>query len=71
MVEFADRVWELLDAGANIYVCGDATAMAPDVRRAFRQVHQAKTGGSEDDARGWLDELVNGGRYHVDVWSST
>lgn len=71
LVEFATRVWELLESGANIYVCGDATAMAPGVRGAFRQVHRDQTGSTDEEARAFFDELVAAGRYHVDVWSST
>ncbi|MEU6308306.1 cytochrome P450, partial [Streptomyces chartreusis] len=32
----ADDVWELLGAGARVYVCGDGARMAPGGREAFR-----------------------------------
>ncbi len=66
----ADDVWELLEQGAQIYVCGDATAMAPEVKDAFLHIHQSKTGGDAKDAKEWLDALTSNHRYLVDVWSS-
>jgi len=70
VLERTDDVWTLLEAGAIVYVCGDATRMAPDVRRAFAAIHRAKTGGTEAQAEAWLDELTERNRYLVDVWAS-
>ena len=70
VLEREDDVWTLLEAGAIVYVCGDATRMAPDVRRAFAAIHRAKTGGTEAQAEAWLDDLVGRNRYLVDVWAS-
>jgi cytochrome P450/NADPH-cytochrome P450 reductase len=66
-----DAVWGLLEAGAVVYVCGDAARMAPDVRRAFAAIHRAKTGGTEAQAEGWLEGLTAANRYLVDVWASS
>ena len=38
--EHGDEVWRLLQQEAVIFVCGDATRMAPDVRRAFADMFQ-------------------------------
>jgi cytochrome P450/NADPH-cytochrome P450 reductase len=70
VLERTDDVWALLEAGAIVYVCGDATRMAPDVRRAFAAIHRAKTGRDGGQAEAWLDELVERNRYLVDVWAS-
>jgi len=70
VLERTDDVWTLLEAGAIVYVCGDATRMAPDVRRAFAAIHRAKTGRTEAQAEAWLDELAERNRYLVDVWAS-
>jgi cytochrome P450/NADPH-cytochrome P450 reductase len=64
-------VWELLQAGAVIYVCGDASRMAPEVRQTFARIYQTQTGKSGDEAEAWLDELATNQRYLVDVWAST
>ena len=66
-----DEVWTLLEAGAVVYVCGDATRMAPDVRRAFVAIHRAKTDGTDAQAEKWLDDLTARNRYLVDVWASS
>ena len=70
VLERKDEVWKLLEAGAVVYVCGDATRMAPDVRRGFVTIHRAKTGGTEAQAEAWLDDLTARNRYLVDVWAS-
>ena len=64
------EVWQLLQAGAVVYVCGDASRMAPDVRRAFAAIHRHETGGDERAAEVWLDGLTAENRYLVDVWAS-
>eukprot|EP00928_Gymnodinium_smaydae_P081494 TRINITY_DN65000_c0_g1_i1.p1 TRINITY_DN65000_c0_g1~~TRINITY_DN65000_c0_g1_i1.p1 ORF type:complete len:886 (+),score=110.11 TRINITY_DN65000_c0_g1_i1:56-2659(+) len=59
------RVAELVGRGAYIYVCGDASKMAPDVMAVFRDVFN-KAGFSDT----LLDELVAHGRYCQDVWAA-
>ncbi len=68
--EHGDQVWDLLEEGAVVYVCGDAGEMAPAVRRALAEVWRAKKGGDEAAAEAWLEDLAERGRYHVDVWAS-
>lgn len=63
-----DDVWDLIEEGAAIYLCGDASRMAPDVERAFVGLYQDKTGASEQDAEAWMEELKASRRYLVDVW---
>eukprot|EP00927_Polykrikos_kofoidii_P029658 TRINITY_DN25618_c0_g1_i1.p1 TRINITY_DN25618_c0_g1~~TRINITY_DN25618_c0_g1_i1.p1 ORF type:complete len:1156 (-),score=164.76 TRINITY_DN25618_c0_g1_i1:94-3138(-) len=60
------RVIELLKEGAHVYVCGDATQMAPCVRAAFGRIcESAGLGGLR-----FVDELVECGRYCQDVWAA-
>lgn len=66
----ADEVWRLLEAGATVYVCGDASRMAPDVRRAFASVYRTRTGAGDAAAEAWLTQLAADGRYIADVWAS-
>jgi cytochrome P450/NADPH-cytochrome P450 reductase len=71
ILERADDVWKLIEAGAAVYVCGDASRMAPDVRRAFATLYRRRMGSDEPAAERWLDELTARGRYLVDVWAAT
>lgn len=65
----ADDVWQMIQDGAVIYVCGDASRMEPAVRRAFTSIYQAKTGASEQEADAWLDQAARSNRYLADVWA--
>jgi cytochrome P450 / NADPH-cytochrome P450 reductase len=64
----ADALWPLLEAGAQVFVCGDGKYMAPGVREALIEIHEAKTGGTRDAASAWLEELIEADRYHQDVY---
>ncbi|MEU8587325.1 cytochrome P450 [Streptomyces sp. NPDC048664] len=67
----SDEVWELLTAGARVYVCGDGSRMAPGVRAAFRALYRARTAGADEaSAARWLDALVAEGRYVEDVYAA-
>jgi cytochrome P450 / NADPH-cytochrome P450 reductase len=65
-----DRVWEIINQGARIYVCGDARTMAPDVQQTFEQLYMEKTGRDQADASQWMTEMITAQRYLVDVWPS-
>ncbi|WP_345146072.1 diflavin oxidoreductase [Nonomuraea rubra] len=63
----ADEVWELLEQGAHVYVCGDGLRMAPAVRQALLDIHRNRTGG--EDGAAWLAALEADGRYQQDVFA--
>jgi sulfite reductase (NADPH) flavoprotein alpha-component len=62
------RLYEWLDGGAHVYVCGDASAMARDVHAALIDVVVEHSGRSTPDAEAWLNELIQQGRYARDVY---
>ncbi len=62
----ADTLWELLERGAHVYVCGDGLRMAPAVRQALATIYRERTGG---DAEEWLRTLEAEGRYQQDVFA--
>ncbi|MGW3116572.1 bifunctional cytochrome P450/NADPH--P450 reductase [Streptomyces sp. NPDC001107] len=67
----ADEVWQLLGAGARVYVCGDGSKMAPGVREAFRTLFRKHTPDADESAaERWLDGLVGSGRYVEDVYAA-
>merc|ERR1719383_978578 len=61
----SSRVVEPLQRGAHVYICGDASRMAPEVRATFERV--AASGGLGDE---YVDKLMEAGRYCQDVWAS-
>ena len=63
-----DQVWDLIEAGAVIYVCGNANTMAPGVRAALMDIYRAKTNGSDATAEEWLAGLRDDDRYLEDIW---
>ena len=63
-----DQVWDLIESGAVIYVCGNANTMAPGVRAALMDIYRAKTNGSDPSAEDWLQELRDADRYLEDIW---
>jgi NADPH-ferrihemoprotein reductase len=66
--ETADRIFQLIESGAYIYVCGDAKAMAKDVNHALRDIIVQKRGISESAAESFIDNLRTTNRYLCDVW---
>jgi cytochrome P450/NADPH-cytochrome P450 reductase len=67
----ADDVWAALQEDAVIYVCGNASTMAPGVRAALVSVFRAKTGTGEADGQAWLAGLRSNNRYLEDIWGET
>ncbi|MFI9318376.1 cytochrome P450 [Kitasatospora aureofaciens] len=66
----ASEVWALLEAGAEVYVCGDGARMAPGVREAFRALYRERTPGADEQrAQEWLQGLIEAGRYVEDVYA--
>ena len=66
--EAGKELFSWLSNGAYLYVCGDATAMAPDVNAALLEIVQAHGGVDADDAQAWLADLTADGRYLRDVY---
>ncbi len=64
--ERAQDIYAWLESGAAVYVCGDATRMAPDVDRALRSAIELARG--QGDADDYLAGLVEAGRYRRDVY---
>ena len=63
-------VWRLLQQEEVVFVCGEASRMAPEVRQAFADVFQEHSGTAAADAQAWLSGLVASHRYLEDIWAS-
>ena len=64
----AAELWAWLEAGAHIYICGDASRMAKDVHAALLQVIQTAGARSPEDAAKYLETLQTAKRYLRDVY---
>ena len=61
-------VYDWLERGAHVYVCGDGTRMAPDVHRTLLDVVAASGNMSEEKASAYLRDLTSQNRYQRDVY---
>lgn len=68
IAEHAAEVWNWLQQGAHLYVCGDATRMARDVETALLDVIETQGKLSRDDAEDYLNEMREDKRYQRDVY---
>ena len=64
-----DRVWDLIENGAVIYVCGDGGKMEPDVKAALMSIYREGKGADEGAAARWIEEMGAKNRYVLDVWA--
>ena len=68
IAEHAAEVWNWLQQGAHLYVCGDATRMARDVETTLLDVIETQGKLSRDDAEDYLNEMREDKRYQRDVY---
>ena len=68
MRENAAELWQWLKDGAFFYVCGDASRMAGDVDRALKDIIAEQGGMSDEDAKGFVDQMSSDQRYVRDVY---
>jgi cytochrome P450/NADPH-cytochrome P450 reductase len=65
-----DRVWNLIEQGAIVYVCGDGGKMEPDVKAALVAIYRERSGVDAEAGQRWIDDLGTKNRYVLDVWAS-
>jgi len=68
LLEQGRRVYEWLEQGAHLYVCGDANRMAKDVHKALIAIVAEHGARSAEGAEAWLNQLIQQGRYARDVY---
>jgi sulfite reductase (NADPH) flavoprotein alpha-component len=66
--QHASELYEWIQGGSYIYVCGDATRMAKDVHQALLHIARQEGALDEAEAKQWLDDLAAQGRYARDVY---
>lgn len=68
ITEQGQELWNWLQRGAHIYVCGDESHMAHDVHQALLDVVAEKGGYTTEEAEDYLVQLRKDGRYQKDVY---
>ncbi|KAK6200187.1 FAD binding domain-containing protein [Scheffersomyces amazonensis] len=68
ILEQKDKINKLLESGAFIYVCGDASHMARDVQASFSKILAEGRGISEEKAGELVRSFKVQNRYQEDVW---
>jgi sulfite reductase (NADPH) flavoprotein alpha-component len=64
----AEQLYSWLEAGAAIYICGDASRMAKDVDKALHQAIQQASKGTAEEAEAYVRKLKAERRYQRDVY---
>jgi len=60
-----------MEQGGIVFVCGDASTMAPEFEQAVLAICRDKRGCSVDEAKAWLTSLKASSRYLVDIWPNS
>jgi sulfite reductase (NADPH) flavoprotein alpha-component len=68
ILEKAGQLWDWLQNGAHLYVCGDAKRMAKDVDTALREICRTVGALSIDETEEYMAALRRDKRYQRDVY---
>lgn len=66
--ENGEQVYQWLEDGAHLYVCGDASRMAKDVHQALMDIVAEHGKKSPEEAKAYMDALRKEKRYQRDVY---
>lgn len=68
MLEAGEEIWQWLEKGAAVYMCGDANRMAKDVEQALLSIIAKYGNRSEEEAAAYLADMKAAKRYQKDVY---
>ena len=68
MLEKGRQLWEWLEEGAYLFVCGDASRMAKDVDKTLQMIIEKESGLSLESSKAYIKELKKVNRYQRDVY---
>lgn len=68
LLEAGAEVYQWLQQGAHLYVCGDMHGMAKDVHQALIEIVCNHSGQTAAQASAWLEQLIAEHRYQRDVY---
>ncbi|MGL6122803.1 MAG: sulfite reductase [NADPH] flavoprotein alpha-component, partial [Shewanella sp.] len=66
--EQGQALWQWLQNGAHLYICGDAERMAKDVHQALIKVAVEVGGLNAETAEAYFETLRSDKRYQKDVY---
>ncbi len=68
MLENADELWQWINDGAHIYICGARNPMSNDVENTLLQIIERQGGKTITEAIAYLDAMKDENRYLLDVY---
>jgi len=68
MIEHGAELWSWLEAGASLYICGDASRMAKDVDTALHSLIEKHAALTPEAAKDYVTRLKADKRYQRDVY---
>ncbi|HLN73917.1 MAG TPA: assimilatory sulfite reductase (NADPH) flavoprotein subunit [Prolixibacteraceae bacterium] len=68
LIQRQKEVYDWLNKGASIYLCGDMKSMARDVQHALLQIFESEGGMTEEKALEYLKQLKKEKRFQTDVY---
>jgi len=68
MAEASAELYDWLQNGAAVYVCGDEKRMAPDVHATLGKILEREGGMTPERSQEYLEDLVRQRRYQRDVY---
>ena len=68
MLEKSRQLWEWLQEGAYLFVCGDASRMAKDVDKTLQMIVEKEGGLSPESSKAYIKDLKKTNRYQRDVY---
>jgi len=66
--EHAVEVFQWLEEGAHLYLCGDMNGFATDVQQTLIHIIAEQSSRSPEEAETYLDDLQYAGRFQLDVY---
>ena len=68
MLDAGEEIWQWLEKGAAVYMCGDANRMAKDVEQALLTIIAKHGNRTEEEATAYLADMKAAKRYQKDVY---
>ncbi|MCA1760888.1 MAG: NADPH-dependent assimilatory sulfite reductase flavoprotein subunit, partial [Bacteroidales bacterium] len=68
LIENQKEIFEWIESGAVVYLCGDRRNLAKDVNKTLLEIIRTQGGISEEQAEKYLKNLKREKRYQVDVY---